>query len=93
MGLLEAPRNSSEAATATLVGGFGPRRVAAPAASSLSGAGAPVGGWATRDGASEPPNTLMQPTSARSRAPLGRWPPMATSGTKGCAGVEPEACS
>ena len=46
MGLREAPPLSGEAAAATRVGGFGPRRVAAAAASSRRGAGAPVGGSA-----------------------------------------------
>jgi hypothetical protein len=64
MGLLEAPRRSTEASAATLPRIPGPRRAAAPAARSVSGAGALVGGSARSDGAGVPPNPLMQPTNA-----------------------------
>jgi hypothetical protein len=64
MGLLEAPAPSGEAAAATLVQALCPRRVAASAASSQSGADAPVGGLTRTYGAGVPPNPLMQPTNA-----------------------------
>jgi hypothetical protein len=51
MGLLEAPAPSGEAAAATLVQALCPRRVAASAASSQSGADAPVGGLTRTYGA------------------------------------------
>jgi hypothetical protein len=63
MGRLVALRDSGEASAATLVRVLGPPGVAAAAASSLSGAKAPVGGSARIDGAGVPPNPLMQPTS------------------------------
>jgi hypothetical protein len=71
MGLPEALRNSGEAAAATLVQVLGPRKVAAPAASSPSGTRAPVGGSAGIGGAGVPSNPLMQPTNAGGAARLG----------------------
>jgi hypothetical protein len=64
MGLLVAPQSSVVATAATRVRVLGPRQVAAAAASSPSGAEAPVGGSAKIDGAGEPPNPLMQPPNA-----------------------------
>jgi hypothetical protein len=61
MGLPEAPLSSAVAAAATLLRVLGPRRVAAAAASSRSGAEAPVRGSVVIGGAGEPPNPLMQP--------------------------------